>query len=388
MNRIEKFKRWKRGENDPMADNPKVFISYSHQDEDYEKKVFDFANKLRTEGIDASIDLYEEAPKEGWPRWMENQIRWADFVIVLASKSYFDKCYTDVKGKGVSWEVNIVYQNLYDSNCETTKYIPAFFEDSESEYILTPLKPFTYYNVSKKDQYDKLYWRLRGVSKYQKPELGELRPLEPKEKKTSMFLSTPIDIEKWNAAGWKGMLYCLDPTRPPVLGLLFKNYTAAVKIFEEWNRRWGDAYADENLVVEYVVPPFPEKCDVYKDPERSYGNGYFVYIGPNIDAAIDRAIKRGLSPEEILLTTISRNLWVDELNGTRNRKLFTEIVGKIHDYRLIPAALIDDKKPFSQDNVVLGFEHAIKLRGFSSKTGNKLDENDVVKSVLQKAVNL
>lgn len=58
-----------------MAENPKVFISYSHQDAAYEKKVFEFANRLRTEGIDASIDLYEEAPKEGWPRWMENQIR-------------------------------------------------------------------------------------------------------------------------------------------------------------------------------------------------------------------------------------------------------------------------------------------------------------------------
>lgn len=371
-----------------MAENPKVFISYSHQDEVYEKKVFEFANRLRTEGIDASIDLYEEAPKEGWPRWMENQIRWADYVIVLASKSYYDKCYTDVKGKGVSWEVNIVYQNLYDSNCETTKYIPAFFEESDSEYILTPLKPFTYYNVSKEEQFDKLYWRLRGVNKYQKPELGELRPLEPKKQRTSMFLSTPIDLEKWNAAGWKGMLYCFDQGMPPVLGLLFKNYDAAVKIFDEWNRIWGDMYVDENLVVEYVIPPFPEKCEVYKDPERSCGKGYFIYIGPNINASIDRAIKSGLEPEEILLTTISRNLWVEEINGTNNREMFTKIVGRIHDYRLIPAALIDPRKPFSSENVILGFEHAIKLRNFSSKKGIELDENDVVKSVLQKAVNL
>lgn len=78
-----------------MSENPKVFISYSHQDEGYEKKVLSFANRLRSEGIDANIDLYEEAPKEGWPRWMENQILWADYVVVLASKSYYDKCYSD-----------------------------------------------------------------------------------------------------------------------------------------------------------------------------------------------------------------------------------------------------------------------------------------------------
>jgi len=54
-----------------MSTNPKVFISYSHQDAEHEAKVLNFSNKLRSEGIDANIDLYEESPSEGWPRWME-----------------------------------------------------------------------------------------------------------------------------------------------------------------------------------------------------------------------------------------------------------------------------------------------------------------------------
>ena len=89
-----------------MNKNPKVFISYSHQDADYENKVLEFSNKLRSEGIDASVDLYEESPSEGWPRWMENQIRESDFVLVLCSKSYYDKMYSDNKGKGI--------QDLFD----------------------------------------------------------------------------------------------------------------------------------------------------------------------------------------------------------------------------------------------------------------------------------
>lgn len=74
-----------------MSENPKVFISYSHESADFEEKVLEFSKKLRSEGIDASIDLYEEAPSEGWPRWMENQIRESDYVLVLCSKSYYDK---------------------------------------------------------------------------------------------------------------------------------------------------------------------------------------------------------------------------------------------------------------------------------------------------------
>lgn len=47
-----------------MAENPKVFIPYSHQDEAYEQKVLVFANKLRSEGVDASIDLTKKPPKK------------------------------------------------------------------------------------------------------------------------------------------------------------------------------------------------------------------------------------------------------------------------------------------------------------------------------------
>lgn len=49
--------------------HPRVFISYCHTDEIYEQKMFEFANKLRKNGIDANIDLFEECPAEGWPRW-------------------------------------------------------------------------------------------------------------------------------------------------------------------------------------------------------------------------------------------------------------------------------------------------------------------------------
>ncbi len=38
-----------------MSEHPKVFISYSHQNVEYENKILEFANRLRSEGIDANI---------------------------------------------------------------------------------------------------------------------------------------------------------------------------------------------------------------------------------------------------------------------------------------------------------------------------------------------
>ena len=367
-----------------MSEHPKVFISYSHQNVEYENKILEFANRLRSEGIDANIDLYEEAPAEGWPRWMENQINNSDFVLVANSKSYYEKCYSDNKGKGISWEVNIVYQHIYDASTINTKFIPVFFEEEEEQYILTPLKSFTYYNIGKKEGFEKLYWRLRGVSKTQKPPLGNLRPLPKKEQKT-MFFSTPIDLDKWNAAEWRGMLYLFYPGAVPVLGLLYRNYAAAKSIFTDWKKTAKDNFADDFIKVDYVTPPFPQDCWVYTDKERSFGKGYFVHIGPNTEESINRAVASGVQPEELLLASFSRYQWMDELNGSKNRNLFQYLTREGSGYLLMPIGIKDAKKPIEESNLIIDFNYAIRMKKVTFKTGLEAEDNDLCKVVLQKA---
>ena len=64
--------------------HPKVFISYGHETEDFGDKVLQFSNMLRRDyGIDAEIDQYEENPPQGWPMWMDEQIRNAEFVLLI-----------------------------------------------------------------------------------------------------------------------------------------------------------------------------------------------------------------------------------------------------------------------------------------------------------------
>lgn len=367
-----------------MNTNPKVFISYSHQDDNYENKVLEFSNKLRAEGIDASVDLYEEAPAEGWPRWMENQISEADYVLVLCSKSYYDKFYSDKRGKGVSWEVNIIYQYLYDANAETKKFIPVFFEKSEEQYIPKPIKSFTYYNIGSGNGYEKLYWRLRGVQKTQKPPLGKLRPL-PEKKRRTMFFSTPIDLDKWNDAHWKGMLYLFQRGYAPVLGLLFENYEIAKQIFEIWKTDASNKTADEFIKLCYIVPPFPDDCWIYKDPERSLGKGYFVHIGANVDKAIDRAIGMGLKPEELLLTSISRYQWMDEPNGSFNRDLFRKLTDGGTPYFLMPVGIKNKQKGITEDNLIIDFEYAVKMESATFYKGIEIKDDNMCKAVLNKA---
>jgi hypothetical protein len=367
-----------------MPEHPKVFISYSHQNVDYEKTILQFSNKLRAEGIDATIDLYEQAPVEGWPRWMENQINNADYVLVVCCKSYYDKCYSDNKSKGISWEINIVYQHIYDSTSQNTKFIPIIFEEADGKFILTPIKSFTYYNVGQAEGYDKLYWRLRGINQTQKPPLGNYRPLPLKQQK-SMFFASPIDIEKWNRAGWKGVMYLFYPGRPPVLGLLYKNYPVAKEIFSEWIKHSEDEYADKFIKVDFIVSPFPDECWVYSSKDKNYGRGYFVHIGANIDETLNRAVTAGLKPEELLLTTVSRYQWMDENSGSQYREMFKKLTSNKNGYFLMPIGIRNELKAIAEDNLIIDSAFAIKMKNVTFKSGNRIEENDFCKIVLKKS---
>jgi hypothetical protein len=91
---------------------PKVFISYSHDSSNHAERVLALSDRLRKDGIDCHIDQYEMFPAEGWPRWMENRIEWADFVLVVCTEIYnlrFRGKALSGQGKGVKWEGAILH---------------------------------------------------------------------------------------------------------------------------------------------------------------------------------------------------------------------------------------------------------------------------------------
>lgn len=53
-------------------------------------RVVGLANRLRSDGIDADIDMYHEPPVEGWTTWIINKIKQSDYVLVVCSESYYN----------------------------------------------------------------------------------------------------------------------------------------------------------------------------------------------------------------------------------------------------------------------------------------------------------
>lgn len=174
------------------TDNPKVFISYSHDSQEHEDRVWQLSDRLRAEGVDCKIDQYETSPPEGWPQWMVNKIEEAEYVLVVCTETYerrFKGKEEAGKGLGGKWEGAIITQELY-SKAKNTKFIPVVFSQSDVTYIPNVLNGATRYEVSTKEGYEALYRRLTNQPLIQKPELGKLRAMPPRERKRDFLEAT------------------------------------------------------------------------------------------------------------------------------------------------------------------------------------------------------
>ncbi len=177
--------------------SPKVFISYSHDSQEHKDRVLDLADRLREDGIDCTIDQYEESPAEGWQRWMLNQVEAATFVLVACTEQYdrrFRGSEAVGKGKGATWEGGVIIQELYDNQGQNAKFIPVTLTPEDANFIPSPLRSATSYRLNTADGYEVLYRRLTNQPRTRKPELGKLRTLAPRDRKQVFPETSPSNL--------------------------------------------------------------------------------------------------------------------------------------------------------------------------------------------------
>ena len=175
---------------------PKVFISYSHDSTEHKDRVLALANRLRQDGVDATIDRYEASPPEGWPKWMERQVRESEFVLVVCTELYLKRTEGKEepgKGHGVAWESVLTYQQIYEAGSKNEKFIPVLLQGGERSHIPDPLKPATSYRCTTDEDYEQLYRRLTNQHEVNKPVLGKLRPLPAREVKQHFDPPGPVE---------------------------------------------------------------------------------------------------------------------------------------------------------------------------------------------------
>jgi SEFIR domain/TIR domain len=169
---------------------PKVFISYSHDSADHEELVLSFAERLRSDGVDAQIDQYVRGtPTEGWPRWMLNKLEWADFALLVCTDTYYRRFRGKDEpdhGRGADFEGQLVTLEIYRSKSRAVRFIPILFSPEDEKNIPEPLTGQSHYLLEPGEDesvanYAKLYALLTGHAGVTPRPLGPLITLARKE---------------------------------------------------------------------------------------------------------------------------------------------------------------------------------------------------------------
>lgn len=204
-----------------------VFISYSHDSPEHSKRVLALSDRLVGDGVNCILDQYEQAPPNGWPKWMERHIDTSQYLLVVCTAQYNKRANGESPvgiGKGVKFESLLTYQELYDNDSLGGKLIPVLFHEKDEECIPKPLRPFQRYVVADDAGYEDLYRRITKQPKIVKPSPGKRRPLQVGEN-----LQPRLDMNGEKST--KPVTRIASTTRPKKLVELhidreFENFTA------------------------------------------------------------------------------------------------------------------------------------------------------------------
>ena len=157
-----------------MTENPKVFISYSHDSPEHKQWVSELAAQLRRNGIDAMLDQWDLGLGDDITRFMERGIVNADRVLVICTNKYVSKA--NAAEGGVGYERMIVNAELVQ-NLGTDKFIPIIRQTSGKEKTPTFLGTRVYADFRNDSQFDveceKLIRELHEMPIIEKPPLGK-----------------------------------------------------------------------------------------------------------------------------------------------------------------------------------------------------------------------
>jgi hypothetical protein len=188
----------------PNTKTLKVFISYSQESFEHRVRVFELANWLRANGIDCITDHNVFSPPEGWRAWMEDQIKAADFALVVCTNTYCRRAEMREepgKGLGVTWEAALITDEIYQNANRNNRFIPVVFSDEDRQHIPERLKQASFYRVDLDDGCQMLLRHLANKPLFEPVPLGlmpELPPVVPVVKAVPTLVPVRLHPERSN----------------------------------------------------------------------------------------------------------------------------------------------------------------------------------------------
>lgn len=219
---------------------PKVFVSYSWDDEQHKEWVKQFAAALRRNGIETILDQWHAVPGDQLPAFMEQSIRESDFVLYICTPRYKEK--SDKRDGGAGYEGDIITGELFVTRNQR-KFIPVLRKgewrdaapswSSGKYYIDLHGEPYNEQN------YQTLLRALHGKSEEAPPVMS------PTKEEDFEFVNREIELatlEKLYDSYWQYALV----SAPTGYGKsrLLKRLIERINDNDELRRKWNYRYVD------------------------------------------------------------------------------------------------------------------------------------------------
>ncbi|SEF29502.1 SEFIR domain-containing protein [Amycolatopsis pretoriensis] len=160
---------------------PRVFITYSHDNERHYDLVREFATFLRADvGLDVRLDQWADDGRRDWSLWAIEQLAEADFVLVIASPDYkrrAEGAEVPHLGRGAQFEAAMIRDNLtQDLPGATRRILPVVLPGRRVEEIPSFLNAYstTRYEITEFTPagVEELLVAITGVARFAMPEIG------------------------------------------------------------------------------------------------------------------------------------------------------------------------------------------------------------------------
>lgn len=143
---------------------PRVFVSYARDGDDVAHRMRQLADSLNRDGLCCSIDQYAEAEQVGdRSAWMAEQIRDADFILVVCTQAYYD-AWEQSNSEKLECKQEIVHikRSVHQNGTPDHKYVPVLLSPDDACCIPVILASCVRYTIDTSAGYKALYQRLAG----------------------------------------------------------------------------------------------------------------------------------------------------------------------------------------------------------------------------------
>lgn len=186
----------------------RVLISYAHDDAQHQENVRGLWTFLRSRGIDARLDTLAENEQQSWPRWMDGEIRAAQFVLAVASPKYRERTEGrspaetgEREGRGARYEgwrlQDLFYRQGEPGIAEVVAVVlPGGSRDGLPDWLMPDAR--TVYTVREYtvEGAEKLIRLLTEQPAEQEPPLGRVPRLAPRPLATLPSATAPSGLQR------------------------------------------------------------------------------------------------------------------------------------------------------------------------------------------------